>query len=278
MSLKDSIKDVIASIIGSTACVYTGQPFDTVKVRMQVQPEEFTGPIQCFRKTFQGEGWSSLWKGSLPALSGALGENMVAFGVNGHIQRLFNQWEKKWVSPELENVLSGSLTGFCTAFVLCPADVLKCRAQLNRAQGGSGNVSDIMNVVVKESGLKGFYRGFGIQIARDIPFYAFFFGSYDFSCKLFKKYTDVSDTTAYFISGGLAGQAAWVASLPFDTVKSVIQTTANPKSVLDTTKDIVARYGVRGLYSGIEVAVIRAFPANAALFCAYELSRSLMTW
>ncbi len=32
MDLKATIKDVIASIVGSAACVYTGQPFDTIKV------------------------------------------------------------------------------------------------------------------------------------------------------------------------------------------------------------------------------------------------------
>jgi Mitochondrial carrier protein len=31
--------------------------------------------------------------------------------------------------------------------------------------------------------------------------------------------------------------------------------------------------GYRGLVRGVEVAVIRAFPANAALFMGYEISR-----
>lgn len=278
--MNETIKDVLASIVGSTACVYTGQPFDTVKVRMQVQPDEFSGPIQCFRKTFQGEGIYSLWKGTMPALTGALSENMMAFGLNGHINRLFSSWTNKgdYISPEFENVLSGAITGFCTAFVLCPADVVKCRAQLNRAQGGNGRVGDIMRALLKDSGPKGLYRGFGIQIYRDIPFYAFFFGTYDFSCKMFKKHTSLPDTTAFFISGGLAGQMAWVASLPMDTIKSVIQTAPEPRGIMPVANEIIKKRGIRGLFNGVEVAVIRAFPANAALFCAYEMSRSLMTW
>lgn len=278
MSTKDSIKDVLASTIGSAACVYTGQPFDTVKVRMQVQPDEFTGAIQCFRKTFQGEGVSAMWKGSLPALSGALSENMMAFGLNGHIQRLFTSSDKKWVSPELENVLSGSLTGLATAFVLCPLDVLKCRAQMNQAQGGSGKISTIAKQLIKEAGVKGLYRGIVIQALRDIPFYAFFFGCYDVSCKMFKKHTSVSDATSFFVSGGLAGQAAWVASMPMDTIKSVIQTTPKPEGIMATCRHILAKRGVGGLFLGIDVALIRAFPANAALFCAYEMSRAQMNW
>jgi len=279
MSYSEAIKDVLASTFGSIACVYTGQPFDTVKVRMQVQPEEFSGPIQCFRKTFQGEGIYSLWKGSVPALSGALGENMMAFGINGHINRIFKTMNvSSFVSKEFENVLSGALTGLCTAFILCPADIIKCRAQVDRARGGSEKVKDIMKYITREEGIKGFYRGFGVQICRDIPFYAFFFGTYDFSCKMFKKYTDLPDETAFFISGGFAGQAAWAASLPFDTIKSIVQTTDKPRSSLTVAQEIMKRQGIRGLFNGIEVALIRAFPANAALFLGYELSRKLMTW
>ena len=36
-------KDVLASAIGSAACVYTGQPFDTIKVRMQCVPADAKG-------------------------------------------------------------------------------------------------------------------------------------------------------------------------------------------------------------------------------------------
>ena len=279
MSTMDIIKDILASTIGSTACVFTGQPFDTVKVRMQVMPGEFSGPMQCFQKTFQGEGIFSLWKGSTPALGGALSENMMAFGLNGHIQRLLQKDDGKTIVHEdLANILSGAITGFCTAFVLCPSDVLKCRAQLNRSQGGSGKVGDITRLILKESGPTGFYRGFTVQIARDIPFYASFFGTYDLSCKTLKKYTSLPDASVYFISGGLAGQVAWIVSLPFDTMKSVIQTTTHPRTTSEVFKEIWKRQGLKGFYNGIEVAVIRAFPANAALFVGYEFSRSLMTW
>ena len=37
-------------------------------------------------------------------------------------------------------------------------------------------------------------------------------------------------------------------------------------------------FGFLSLFAGIEVAVVRAFPANAALFVGYELSRKLMLW
>ena len=91
-TLKESLKDVLASVVGSAACVYSGQPFDTVKVRMQVQPGEFKNSLECFRKTMVGEGITTLWRGSVPAFIGALSENAVAFCINGNLKRLLEGW------------------------------------------------------------------------------------------------------------------------------------------------------------------------------------------
>ena len=167
-------------------CVYSGQPFDTIKVRMQVQPGEFTSPIDCFKKTFKGEGLTSFWKGSLPALIGALSENAVAFGVNGALKRLLSSFQSS-VSTEKPSVfepfLTGGFTGGCTAFVLCPCDVVKCRAQINRVSGKPSSIASIVRSTLKSQGLSGFYTGIGAQICRDIPFYATFFGVYDTLCR-----------------------------------------------------------------------------------------------
>lgn len=151
--LKESLKDVFSSIVGSAACVYTGQPFDTVKVRMQVQPGVFSSSIECFRKTMLGEGISTLWRGSVPALIGALSENTVAFTINGNLKRLMELTRKESGTPSnIEPFLSGGLTGFCTAFVLCPSDVLKCRAQLSRSQGVSMGFREILSVTLQKQG------------------------------------------------------------------------------------------------------------------------------
>jgi hypothetical protein len=76
----------------------------------------------------------------------------------------------------------------------------------------------------------------------------------------------------------LAGQAGWITSIAPDTIKSTIQTSEKPLGIIATTNQIIAARGVGGLFSGMNVAIVRAFPANAALFLGYELSRSIMTW
>ena len=204
----ETLKDVVASVVGSAACVYTGQPFDTVKVRMQVSPGEFSGPIECFRKTMWGEGVAKLWSGSLPALTGALMENAVAFGVNGALKRILalSSSSDTFAAPKppsfAEPFLTGGITGFFTAIVLCPCDIIKCRAQLSKATGQDARIREVVRRLVQRDGLRGFYTGFASQVLRDIPFYASFFGTYDVMCRVLKDRTNWSDARVYFTAGG----------------------------------------------------------------------------
>ena len=245
----DVIKDVIASVFGSAACVYTGQPFDTIKVRMQCVPEDAKGgTMRCLINTYKQEGIWAFWRGSLPAFSGALSENAMAFGVNGLLTRVFDKYTTMGPESHTRSFLTGSITGFCTAFILCPADIVKCRAQLQRARGGTGNVKEIMRNIIQKDGLKGFYTGIHAQIARDIPFYFFFFGSYELCCSQLRRYfPSMSDPTVYFVSGGIAGQCAWAASLPADAVKSVVQTQEIKVKAMDVYRNIVRTSGYSGL-------------------------------
>jgi Mitochondrial carrier protein len=51
----------------------------------------------------------------------------------------------------------------------------------------------------------------------------------------------------------LAGQIGWIVSIAPDVVKSTIQTSEAPLGIIETTKQIVASRGVRGLFAGVEV-------------------------
>ncbi len=245
----DVVKDVIASVVGSAACVYTGQPFDTIKVRMQCVAEDAKGgALKCLVNTYRKEGLWAFWRGSLPAFSGALSENAMAFGVNGLLTRIFDKYTTMGKESDTRSFLTGSITGLCTAFILCPADIVKCRAQLQRARGGTGNVKEIMRNIIQKDGFTGFYTGIHTQIARDIPFYFFFFGSYEVLCSQLRHYfPTMSDSSVYFISGGIAGQAAWAASIPADAVKSVVQTQETKIKAMDVYRNIIRTSGYTGL-------------------------------
>ena len=71
----------------------------------------------------------------------------------------------------------------------------------------------------------------------------------------------------------------WATVMPLDGPKSVVQSRWDAKVLGDfipTTWSIARARGLRGLYAGLGPALIRAFPANAALFVGYEGTRGLL--
>ena len=78
-----------------------------------------------------------------------------------------------------------------------------------------------------------------------------------------------------FVAGGLAGMTGWGAILPIDTIKSRVQSAqpgAASVGVAEAYRQLVAAEGHAALWRGAAPCVLRAFPANAALFTGVELT------
>ena len=77
-----------------------------------------------------------------------------------------------------------------------------------------------------------------------------------------------------FLAGGVAGCVIWSSTFPFDTIKTRIQCAPfdTPKSQLRIpamASNIVRNEGITGLYRGLSVSLVRAFPVNACVFPVY---------
>jgi len=166
--------------------------------------------------TFREEGLRALWKGSVPALVGAVSENAVAFSVNQQLKRIIADMDGYGFSSEgggaagaeeslIVPFLTGGFTGIFTSAALCPSDVIKCKVQVSRAMLKTGETAmdakEMLAHVLKQQGVKGLFVGLGAQFARDIPFYAFFFGTYELSLRTLKTHTTVPQEAAYLVAG-----------------------------------------------------------------------------
>ena len=273
---RDVSRDIFSATIGSIACCYVGQPLDTVKVRMQTNPKVYSGVGTAFATIIRSEGLVALWKGAVPTALGMAAENAVAFGVNEGLKRAFPAPANKSDGPPdlMRPFLMGSITGCCSALVLLPSEIIKAKTQVE-----VGNVSsnEIFKRMMREQGVRSLFCGLDSQLARDASFYAVFFGGYEVSCYLFKTYVpSMPDELNYFISGGLAGMFGWTVAMPFDVPKTNVQSRWDTKvigSYLPEMASIIRKRGVLGLYDGLLPVLIRAFPANAALFLGVEMGK-----
>lgn len=71
--------------------------------------------------------------------------------------------------------------------------------------------------------------------------------------------------------GGLAGEALWISSYPFDVIKSKMQSDGfgsemRYKSMRDAFGQTWRQEGVRGFWKGIGPTLVRAMPVSAGTF------------
>lgn len=286
--------DFSAGAAGGTACVLCGQPFDTAKVKMQTFPTKYRGFVDCFVSTFRHEGIRGLYKGTAPALIANISENAVLFLSYGFCQdlvRLVSRMEKSAPLSDVQKASAGSFASVFSSLVLCPTELVKCRLQAMHEMEESGKIAkgqkstawSVVKTVLKTNGPLGLYQGLTSTLVREMPGYFCFFGGYELSRSTFAQYmgTDKDDIgiLPLMFSGGFGGACLWLAIYPIDCVKSRIQVhslAGRQDGFIKSLAGILRTEGVTALYSGLTPTMIRTFPANGALFLAYEWSRKYM--
>lgn len=275
-------RDLFSASIGSVACCYVGQPFDTVKVRMQTSPDQFSSVVGSTTQILRNEGIAAFWKGAVPTSGGMILENCMAFGVNEALKRAFPDTDSQNASQEGPPSLwkpfaMGAITGCCSATVLLPSEIIKAKTQISTERNVTSQ--QIIRDMMKRQGMRSFFVGFDAQLCRDASFYAFFFGGYELSCYFFRTFVpSMPDELNYFLSGGFAGMGGWLLAMPFDVPKTNVQSRYDTRvfgSYFPELIKIAKQRGVGGLYAGLGPTLCRAFPANAALFLGVESGKKV---
>lgn len=288
-----AIIDLTAGAVGGTACVLSGQPLDTAKVKMQTFPTLYRGFLHCFVSTYKQVGWRGLYQGTTPALVANIAENSVLFMSYGFCQevvRLLAGRAKGDPLSDVQKACAGSVASIFSSLVLCPTELVKCRLQAMHEMAAAGKISaahnsvwSVVRSIWKHEGPQGFFQGLTTTIAREVPGYFCFFGAYELCRTTFADYfqcgKDDIGVAPIVFSGGFGGACLWLVVYPMDCVKSRIQVmsmTGQQAGFLRTFTDVLRTEGVRALYSGLTPTMLRTFPANGALFLGYEASRKFM--
>lgn len=288
-----AIIDLSAGAIGGAACVFSGQPLDTAKVKMQTFPSMYRGFIHCIGSTYRKVGVRGLYQGTTPALMANIAENSVLFMSYGFCQqviRVIAGLHSDAVLSDMQKACAGSVASIFSSLVLCPTELVKCRLQAMYEMEATGKIArsqntvwSVVKTIMKNDGPLGFFQGLTTTIAREVPGYFCFFGAYELCRTAFAKHMkcekDEIGVLPIIFSGGLGGGCLWLVVYPMDCVKSRIQVmsmTGKQGGFFKTLMTIARSEGIRALYSGLTPTMVRTFPANGALFLGYEASRKLM--
>lgn len=285
---KDNVqvyKDLFGGTVGGIAQVLVGQPFDTVKVRLQSAPEgTYKGAGDVIRQLMANEGPKAFYKGTLTPLVGVGACVSVQFSVNEFMKRHF---DRQLHAPLLlaQFFACGAVAGFANGFLASPIEHIRIRLQTQTGASAQfhGPV-DCFRKVAASSGVRGVFKGLGPTLARELVGLGIYFATYEALIARETRRLGVqrSDVQPWKLCafGGLSGYALWLAIYPVDVVKSKLQTDSLSRpayrSSMDVVSDVFRRTGVKGFYKGFVPTILRAAPANGATFAAFEVTMRLI--
>ncbi|KAJ1331239.1 AMINO ACID TRANSPORTER ARG-13 [Microdochium nivale] len=298
----ESAEDIIYGSIAGVVGKYIEYPFDTVKVRLQSQPDHlplrYTGPLDCFRQSFKADGALGLYRGITAPIFGAACETSSLF----FFERIGREvvYSSGSCSRDKELPLSalwftGAFAGAFTSFVLTPIELVKCKIQVPeiRAISVKPRAPGIMSVVrdvYKHQGVRGFWHGQMGTFLRESGGGAAWFGSKETTSKLFHEMNMKSAKTQaemdalaasplplwqQAVAGASAGMAYNFLFFPADTIKSRMQTAPVGGSVKNRTfmeegRALWRQHGIKGMYRGCGITVARSAPSSAFIFMVFD--------
>ncbi|XP_028751529.1 mitochondrial thiamine diphosphate carrier 2-like [Neltuma alba] len=265
-------------------------------------PSKYTGIVQASKDIFREEGIKGFWRGNVPALLMVMPYTAIQFTVL-HKLKTFASGSSKTenhihLSPYLSYV-SGALAGCAATVGSYPFDLLRTILASQGEPKVYPNMRSAFLDIVRTRGLQGLYAGLSPTLVEIIPYAGLQFGTYD----TFKRWTMAWNRYRYsntslssiedglssfqlFICGLAAGTCAKLVCHPLDVVKKRFQIEGlqrHPRygarvehrayrNMLDAMQRILLLEGWAGLYKGIVPSTIKAAPAGAVTFVAYELT------
>jgi len=275
MSLNSNLVDFISGGAGGLCLLAVGHPFDTIKVRVQTQPEIYKNAMSAFKTTISKEGPKALYKGVGALACGIAPVFALSFMGYGHGKEIFG------TDTTMSLMMAGFFSAIYTTPLIAPGERVKCVTQTT-TKYGTGSL-EVLKALYKEGGALNVLRGSEMTLLRDGFGGAFYYGVYELLKQSYIKEHNIKESelpiSRTIFYGGCGGIGMWLTAMPIDNVKSRYQT-APPGTtlgnVLGQVKTEMKTGGLKVIYRGLGVTLMRAFPANAACFTGYEQSKKFL--
>ncbi|XP_057411707.1 mitochondrial carnitine/acylcarnitine carrier protein isoform X1 [Balaenoptera acutorostrata] len=188
----------------------------------------------------------------------------------------------------LKNLLAGGFGGMCLVFVGHPLDTVKVRLQTQppslpgQPPMYSGTFDCFRKTLMRE-GITGLYRGMAAPIIGVTPMFAVCFFGFGLGKKLQQKHPeDVLSYPQLFAAGMLSGVFTTGIMTPGERIKCLLQIQASSgetkyTGALDCAKKLYKEAGIRGIYKGTVLTLMRDVPASGMYFMTYEWLKNIFT-
>lgn len=285
------------------ADAFPGQPFDIVKVRLQTTTQ-YANALDAAKTIYAKEGPTAFYKGTLTPLIGIGACVSIQFGAFHEARRRLEAYNASKLPMGLSALptaatasglsysqyyAAGAFAGVANSVISGPIEHVRIRLQ-TQPHGAAALYKGPIDCVRKLSAhagvLNGLYRGEAVTILREAQAYGVWFAAFEWMMNSDAARNNIprSDISTWKIAayGGLAGEALWLGSYPFDVIKSKMQSDgfgANQryKNMRDCFAQTYRGEGLRGFWKGILPTLLRAMPVSAGTFAVVEMTMRAIT-
>ncbi|CAN6352589.1 unnamed protein product [Urochloa humidicola] len=264
------LKSALAGGLASALSTSLLHPIDSMKTRVQASTLSFPELISKLPQI----GLRGLYRGSIPAILGQFSSHGLRTGIFEASKLVLIN-----VAPTLPEIQVQSMASFCST-VLGTAVRIPCEVLKQRLQAGIfNNVGEAIVSTLQQDGPKGFFRGTGATLCREVPFYVAGMCLYA-EAKKAAQHAAKRDLEAWEIVavGALSGGLAAVVTTPFDVMKTRMMTAppGTPVSTQTIVLSILGKEGPLGLFKGAIPRFFWIAPLGAMNFAGYELAKQAM--
>ncbi|KAF5791919.1 putative mitochondrial carrier protein [Helianthus annuus] len=268
-------------------------PISVVKTRLQVATKDSVekNAYAVIRGLLKTEGIPGFYRGFATVITGAIPVRIVLLSALETTKvAAFKMLEPFDISDPskaaIANGIAGLTSSLCAQFVFVPVDVISQRLMV---QGYSGHASyngglDVARKVLKQDGIRGLYRGFGLSVMTYSPSSAVWWASYGSSQRVIWNLLGhgsdgngsvPSQGTVVLVQGAggiFAGAASSFITTPLDTIKTRLQVMKheNRPSTRQVIKALIAEDGWKGFYRGIGPRFFSTSAWGTSMILAYE--------
>ena len=145
----------------------------------------------------------------------------------------------------------------------------------------SGSVFGVLAGNLRNEGIAGMYRGVSAPLLAVSPMFAVSFWGYDMGQRIVRWYDNQPigqlSISQCIVAGGLSAIPATALMAPSERIKCLLQVPNSPyKGFVDCTTQVFREGGVRSLFKGTALTLMRDTPGSMAWFGTYEFAKMEM--
>ena len=169
-----------------------------------------------------------------------------------------------------------------TLSLIVPLEMVKCNQQIN-FQGKTKKENRFFKKtlhIYRKTGIRGFYRGFIATANRDVISTGLYFCIYySIRNKYKESHGKILGSAIEVFAGIITGLITWTVQYPFDTIKTIIQTSPikeRPVTQKEVFINLKSQGGVRQVYRGALPSLLLSVIFTSSNFLFFEFFKGIL--